>query len=56
MDVEPVFDESRPGDVRDSQADITKARTLLGYEPSVSLQEGLGRTVAWYRASEMSAA
>jgi nucleoside-diphosphate-sugar epimerase len=56
VDVEPVFDEPRPGDVRDSQADITKARTILGYEPLVSFDEGLGRTVAWYRASVMSAA
>lgn len=56
VDVEPVFDEPRPGDVRDSQADIAKARVLLGYEPLVSFEEGLGRTVTWYRASEMSAA
>lgn len=56
VDVEPVFDEARPGDVRDSQADIAKARVLLGYEPIVSFEEGLGRTVTWYRASEMSAA
>jgi nucleoside-diphosphate-sugar epimerase len=56
VDVEPVFDEPRPGDVRDSQADITKAKTILGYEPLVSFDEGLGRTVAWYRASAMSPA
>jgi nucleoside-diphosphate-sugar epimerase len=41
----------REGDVRDSQADIEKARRTLGYEPSVSLDEGLRRTVEWFRAS-----
>ena len=39
----------RQGDVRDSLADITKARELLGYEPVVSFDEGLRRTVDWYR-------
>jgi nucleoside-diphosphate-sugar epimerase len=37
--------------VKDSQADITKAKTLLGYAPIVSFEEGLDKTVAWYRAS-----
>jgi len=36
------------GDVRDSQADITRARTLLGYAPLVSFEDGLRRTVDWY--------
>ena len=41
--------QPRPGDVRDSQADIGKARRILGYEPVVSFEDGLARTVAWYR-------
>ena len=41
----------RAGDVRDSQADIDKARRLLGYAPIVPFEEGLGRTVAWFRES-----
>jgi nucleoside-diphosphate-sugar epimerase len=45
----PVHTEARTGDVRDSLADITLARQLLGYEPQVSFEEGLRRTVAWYR-------
>ena len=49
--VSPIYAEARPGDVRDSQADITKARKLLGLEPTVSLEEGLRRTVDWYRDS-----
>jgi nucleoside-diphosphate-sugar epimerase len=47
---EPNYAAPRPGDVRDSQADISKARRLLGYEPLVAFEEGLERTVAWYRA------
>ena len=37
----------RAGDVRDSQADISKAQRLLGYQPHVSFEEGLRRTLAW---------
>jgi len=47
--LEPIYSEPRAGDVRDSQADIGKAERLLGYTPSVSFDDGLGRTVAWYR-------
>ena len=45
----PVHIDSRPGDVRDSLADISKAKAILGYEPTVGLEEGLRRTVEWYR-------
>jgi UDP-glucose 4-epimerase len=47
--VPPEHSAPRPGDVRDSQADITKARELLGYEPKVSFEEGLRLTLEWYR-------
>jgi nucleoside-diphosphate-sugar epimerase len=55
VDVQPRYAEPRAGDVRDSQADITKARRILGYEPSVSFEEGLRKTVEWYRASRTGA-
>ena len=42
--------DPRAGDVRDSQADISKAKSLLGYEPTVFLEEGLRRTIDWYRS------
>ena len=48
--VEPIFKEPRAGDVRDSQADITKAKTLLGYTPTVALEEGLAKTLEWCRS------
>jgi len=40
---------SRPGDARHSLADISLARQILGYEPSVSFQDGLERTIRWMR-------
>jgi UDP-glucose 4-epimerase len=49
--VEPIYVESRDGDVRDSQADLRKAKEILGYEPIVSFEEGLRRTIEWYRAT-----
>jgi nucleoside-diphosphate-sugar epimerase len=54
-DVKPVYADARAGDVRDSQADITKARRLLGYSPSVSFEDGLRATVQWYRDSPTAA-
>jgi nucleoside-diphosphate-sugar epimerase len=47
--IAPKFAPARVGDVRHSKADIAKARRLLGYEVSVSLAEGLERTIAWLR-------
>jgi nucleoside-diphosphate-sugar epimerase len=52
--LEPLRQEPRTGDVKDSQADISKAKSLLGYQPTVSSEEGLKRTLEWYR-SERSA-
>jgi nucleoside-diphosphate-sugar epimerase len=47
--INPLFAPPRPGDVKDSQAAIMRARDLLGYEPLVSFEEGLRRTLEWYR-------
>jgi nucleoside-diphosphate-sugar epimerase len=49
--VEPIYDKPRAGDVRDSQADISKAARLLGYKPLVTFEEGLKRTVEWFRST-----
>ena len=48
---EARYIESRAGDVRHSFADISKARRLLGFGPSVGFEEGLERTVSWFRES-----
>jgi len=45
------FLEPRPGDVRHSQADISRAKALLGFEPSVDVEQGLQRTLAYYMQS-----
>ncbi|HXG89043.1 MAG TPA: SDR family oxidoreductase [Vicinamibacterales bacterium] len=44
-----TYAAGRAGDVRDSQADISKAARLLGYRPIVTLEEGLKRTLAWFQ-------
>lgn len=48
-DLQPVFGPERIGDVKHSLADITKARQLLGYEPDITVEEGLKKTFEWYR-------
>jgi UDP-glucose 4-epimerase len=48
--IEPIFADPRPGDVRESLADITLARKLLGFEPAVSFDEGLARSIEYYRS------
>ena len=45
------YDSPRIGDVRDSLADTTLAVKLLGHNPQFSLEEGLRRTLEWYKAN-----
>jgi nucleoside-diphosphate-sugar epimerase len=49
--LKPEYLPDRAGDVRDSQADIGKAQRILGYNPVVSFEDGLRRTVDWYRST-----
>lgn len=49
--IEPEFAPARPGDVRISLADITRAQRELGYEPVVHFEQGLEQTLAWMRAA-----
>ena len=46
--IKPNYTEPKPGDVKHSLADITKAKQLLGYEVQVDFKEGLRRTVDWF--------
>lgn len=48
-DIDPLHEPARAGDVRDSQASIEAAERGLGYRVSVGFEEGLRRTVEWYR-------
>ena len=47
--VEPNFGPARRGDVRDSNADITKARELLGYDPQYDFKQGIDLAIEWYK-------
>jgi len=49
--IQPKHDPPREGDIRDSQADISLAREMLGYEPLVHFEEGLKRTWEWYKSA-----
>src|SRR6185295_4137642 len=48
-DIEAIHEPARAGDVRDSQASVDKATKRLGYQVSVDFEEGLRKTVEWYR-------
>lgn len=48
-DLEPRFGPERPGDIRHSNADISRARTLLGYSPDYDFRRGLDESIEWYR-------
>jgi UDP-glucose 4-epimerase len=54
LDATVEYDRPRPGDVSRLVADVARARTLLGYEPKVSLSEGLQRLLEWYRDQNKS--
>jgi len=46
----PIFGPPRPGDIRFSEADISRAERALGYRPTIDLKQGLQTTVQWFRA------
>lgn len=52
--LEPRYEDFRPGDIRHSLADTSKARKLLGYAPTHSVAQGLDETMAWYVAQARS--
>jgi UDP-N-acetylglucosamine/UDP-N-acetyl-alpha-D-glucosaminouronate 4-epimerase len=53
--LETKYEPTRDGDIRDSQADISQARELLQYEPAVGFEEGLSRTLEWYKEAQAKA-
>ena len=50
VDVEPIFGPDRKGDIKHSNADISKAKALLGYDPEWSFQRGIKDAIEWYKA------
>jgi len=53
MDVQPEYRDFRPGDVRHSLADISKARQSIGYEPQFSVTQGLDIAATWYMERDL---
>ena len=49
LNVEPFFGPPRPGDIRHSRADISRAKELLGYDPDWSFERGIQAAISWYR-------
>ena len=49
LDVEPIFGPDRPGDIKHSNADISKARRLLGYDPEYDFEKGIKLAIDWYK-------
>ena len=48
-EVTPTYVDPRPADIRHSLAEVTKAQEVLGYRPRINIQQGLVKTLAWYR-------
>ncbi|MEA2496086.1 MAG: UDP-N-acetylglucosamine/UDP-N-acetylgalactosamine 4-epimerase, partial [Thermoleophilaceae bacterium] len=55
-DIEPSYEPPRPGDVKNSKADVSRAEAAFGYRPSVPIEEGLRRTLAWFEQSAVASA
>ena len=49
MDIEPHFGPDRAGDIKHSNADISRAKTLLGYDPDWSFERGIAAAIEWYK-------
>jgi nucleoside-diphosphate-sugar epimerase len=53
-DISAQYEPARRGDIRDSLADLTLAKSLLGYTPVVGLEEGLRKTIEWWKTSRFA--
>ena len=47
--IEPKYAPPRPGDIKHSLADVKKAKEIIGYEPTVSFDEGIRKAIDWYK-------
>ena len=48
-DIQPIFGPDRAGDIKHSNADVSKAREMIGYDPSWSFERGIEAAIAWYK-------
>jgi len=48
-EIKPIYEKALPGDIKHSQADISCAKKILGYEPEYGFEEGLQKTVEWFQ-------
>lgn len=49
VDIQPIYSSERPGDIKHSNADISKAKRFLGYDPDWSFERGIQAAIEWYR-------
>lgn len=49
LDIEPIYGPDRAGDIKHSNADISKAKQMLGYDPKWSFERGIGAAIEWYK-------
>ena len=49
VDTQPIYGPERPGDIKHSNADISKAKNILGYHPEYDIDRGLEKTIEWYK-------
>ena len=49
VDIEPIYGPDRAGDIKHSNADISKARRLLGYDPEWDFERGISAAIEWYK-------
>jgi UDP-N-acetylglucosamine 4-epimerase len=51
--IQPTYKTERPGDIRNSLADITKAKTILNYQPTIKVEDGIKQTLDWFKKNKM---
>jgi nucleoside-diphosphate-sugar epimerase len=52
QNIKPIYQPPRPGDIRESVADIGRAKKDLGFEPKYSFEQGLRETFDWYQKQQ----
>ena len=53
-DINPIYEDSKPGDIYDTYADISKARKILGYSPKMTLDSGIRQFIKWFKSRALA--